>query len=266
MEVATRASLLSGQVAERLVALGVSGVTVEVNGLRGSRGGEWPRSPQASLAQIFQGATHARSRGIPTTAITRVHRGNIDQLTALQGRLKAEGFSRWVVQLAHSGSGSPDDSLAMLPRRRLPELATVLARLSGDPDLPPVVHSTIGYLSREEPILRTSGRLDPQTFWRGAPCGRSTLGVAPDGGIKGCSNQRGAPFEVGNLRDEPLRAIWQDRARWFWVDPAPALAGGSCGDCSLKADCGGGCPCVAHAVTGRIFDNPYCVRAVRRAQ
>ena len=257
VELETSGRLLTERVADHLAALGISGVRVVAQGLRP------PPGQRAALARTLRGAGRVRDRGIRTTAITRVHGGNIDQLTATHARLRAEGFDHWEVQLAHPGVQTRG-AVGMLPRRRLPELVTLLARLAGDPDLPPVVHHTIGYLSREEPILRTSGRASPATFWRGTPCGRLELGIAPDGSVKGCAHQVGAPFLVGSLRQEPLSAIWQDRRRWFWVRPPPARAEGACAPCGLKAICGGGCPCVAHAVTGRIFDTPMGGRAARR--
>ena len=88
------------------------------------------------------------------------------------------------------------------------------------------------------------------------------MGIAPNGDVKGCANQIGAPFVVGNLRVEPLADIWRDRSRWHWLDPSPEQMSGPCAGCALSEVCGAGCTALAYSASGELFNNPFCARAI----
>lgn len=201
---------------------------------------------------------------VQAAVITSVTRSNLPELPALHADLAARGVQHWMVQLSHATGRMRQRPQDLLQPGDLPALAEFLVEACRHPTLPPVVHNTIGYLSAEEPVLRPSGRETPWPFWRGSPCGRTVVALEPDGGVKGCPNQVGDPFVVGSVRQEALVDIWQDRGRWFWLEPEEADFQGACAPCGLKRICKGGCPCVAYAATGRVFDDPYCLRAVRR--
>ena len=199
---------------------------------------------------------------VRASVITSVTKANLAELPALHEDLADRGVEQWMVQLAHPTGRMRGLADQTLEPGDLSELSAFLVHASSHPQLAPMVHNTIGYMSAKEPILRQSGRPTPWPFWRGSPCGRTVLALEPDGGVKGCPNQVGDPFIVGNVRTESLSDIWQDRSRWFWLHPEDTDFHGACAPCGLKHICKGGCPCVAHAATGRVFDNPFCLRTV----
>lgn len=274
LRLSTNGHLLDDGVLTRLEELGTQRVVVSVDGTRANhdrvRTGLGRRGRESSFDLVMACLDRLRGSTVVASVITAVTRLNLGELDEVHRLLKERGVERWTVQLAHATGRlrrtSPDDgarSLLLAPGQ-LPELAAFLERAAGDPDLPPIVFNSIGYLSREEPIIRPSGRDRPTPFWTGCHCGIRTVGVEPDGGIKGCANQVGEPFVVGNLREEPLKAIWDDEARWHWLRPDPSQMRGVCADCKLAPVCGAGCTALAHASTGDLFHNPYCLRAVRR--
>jgi len=227
------------------------------------------RARRSSWDEVCAAIARLKAARIPVEVITAVRAGNLDELVHLHAEVKRLGIDIWSVQLAHptgrfaEGAGPPAD---MVPRDRMPELAEFLAAAAHDPVLPPMVHPSIGWLSREEPVLRSSARGAKTRVWRGSACGRTLLAIEPDGGVKGCPNQVGDPFITGNVRTETLATIWHDRVRWHWLPPHAPRPSGTCGDCTLAPVCGGGCPCIAVATTATVFNNPWCVRAIRRQQ
>jgi radical SAM protein with 4Fe4S-binding SPASM domain len=263
----TNGHLITDRVADELVALGVEEVAVSVDGLPPTHDAmrAWAAAKRSSYDQVVAAMRRCLDRGIVVTVITSVTDHNLDDLEAVHDAMHAVGVDHWMVQLAHTTGRMGE---GMLTRRRLPELVARLTALARRPDLPPIVHHTIGYLSVDEPVLRPSGRNRPSQwrFWRGSPCGAAMLGVEPDGGLKGCPNQVGAPFVVGSVRHEPLATVWNDASRWFWLKPDPRQLVGACAGCAMGRLCGGGCPCVAVAVTGHVFDDPYCVRAIQEGR
>jgi radical SAM protein with 4Fe4S-binding SPASM domain len=261
---------LDDAVLARLVELGTESFAVSVDGPREvhdrlRRGSAGEGSPFDEAVAALERLRRSPIRG---AAITTVARGNLDSLEAVRVLLLSLGARHWMVQLAHrtgrlrAGVGigdaepiEPDD---------LPRLARFLVGAGLDRRLPLIVHNTIGYLSPEEPLLRRDGAARRRGFWAGCGCGRTTVGIAPNGDVKGCANQVGAPFVVGNVRTERLADIWADRARWHWLDPEPSRLRGACAACALGATiCQAGCTALAFGATGELFDNPYCLRTVR---
>ncbi len=268
----TNGHLLDDGVLARLEEIGAQRVVVSVDGTRAVhdsvRTGLGRRGRDSSFDRVMDCLDRLRGSSVVSSVITAVTRRNLDELPAIQELLKAHGVQRWTVQLAHATGrlrGADRDALLLAPSQ-LEDLAAFLEGAAADPVLPPIVFNSIGYLSREEPILRPSGRDRPTPFWTGCQCGIRTVGVEPDGGIKGCANQVGEPFVVGNLTTEPLRSIWDDEGRWHWLRPGPERMRGTCEGCKLAPVCGAGCTALAFASSGELFDNPYCLRAVRRGR
>lgn len=269
LRLSTNGHLLDREVLGELLRLGTEQVLVSVDGIRETHD-RIRRPAEPGAASSFDRVIEALDQLAPTpivaVVITSVMRPNLAELPRIQDLLRDRGVQRWIVQLAHATGratrGTPDRLL--LAPSQMEELAATLLTRTQDPVLPPQVFNSIGYMSREEPVLRGSGRDLDRPFWKGCHCGISTLGVEPDGGIKGCANQVGAPFVVGNVRQEPLARIWHDLARWHWLRPGLVRMRGACADCPLASLCGAGCTALAHATTGKLFDNPYCLRSLRR--
>jgi radical SAM protein with 4Fe4S-binding SPASM domain len=270
----TNGHLLDAAVLARLEEIGTQRVVVSVDGTREVhdrvRSGLGRRGKDSSFDLVMACLDRLRESTVVSSVITAVTRLNLGQLPAIQALLKERGVQRWTVQLAHAsgrlrgpGRDGAPSSLLLVPEQ-LEELAAFLEGAAADPALPPIVFNSIGYLSREEPIIRPSGRDRSFPFWTGCQCGIRTVGIEPDGGVKGCANQVGDPFVVGNLRKGPLREIWDDEARWHWLRPRPEQLRGTCADCKLAPVCGAGCTALAFASSGELFDNPFCLRAVRR--
>lgn len=267
----TNGNLLDEGVLEQLLELETEQVLVSLDGPREVhdriRKPAHSRMP-SSHEQVLRVLALLRETPIDATVITSVFRPNLALLPATQDLIAEAGADRWIVQLAHAtgrlrGGEPTDDGGLLLAPAQMEQLAAVLLELVADPKLPPRVFNSIGYLSREEPTLRPAGRKVPVPYWKGCRCGVSSVGIEPDGGIKGCANQVGEPFVVGNVRDEPLRVIWDDLERWHWLQPRPEQMTGACQDCALALVCGAGCTALSYAATGELFNNPYCLRAVR---
>ncbi len=265
----TNGHLLGEEVLAVLTELKFLRVVMSLDGLPDAhnrvRRGRGRIGSLSSHARVLLSIRRLRQSPVPPSIITTVTEANLGELPALHALLKEEGVRRWMVQLATPQGRLTGNQALLLPPHQLPRLMDFLRVAVRDPHLPPVVHNTIGYLGEEEPLIRPSGRRDPRPFWTGCKCGITSLGIEPDGGVKGCATQVGAPFIVGNLREESLTAIWNDRPRWHWLSPPAEEMNGACSPCGLKRVCGAGCVAMAFATTGDLGNNPYCVRTVRKS-
>lgn len=269
---ASNGHLVDENIADALVALGTESLSVSLDGVESThnlyRHGKNGPGTGDSFAKVIAAMDRLRETPIITGAITTVHRQNIDELPQIHAILKEHGVQKWIVQLAHKTgrlAGSDHD----LPCRpiapeQLVQVAKFIVENSGDRVLAPKAFNSIGYFSREEPIIRKSGRKARNPLWKGCTCGKTHIGIEPDGGVKGCANQVGAPFVVGNVQTEPLRQIWEDRPRWHWLDPKPEQMTGQCAGCKLAKFCMAGCTTLAYRSTGELFNNPYCLRKIEQ--
>lgn len=246
-------------VVDRLVTLGVEAVIVSLDGLRATHDRLRAGTGTSSWDRVIACLDRVAATGIRPSVITTVSRDNLAELPALQALLEEHGVRTWQVQLAWR-QGRARSGFDVLEPDELPRLADFLRAAVRDPVLPPRVHNSIGWMSADEPLFRPSGLRRGPRFWPGCRCGRDSLALEPDGGVKGCASQVGAPFVVGNVRDETLRAIWQDRPRWHWLAPEASDLTGACADCALGELCGAGCTAMALASSGALHDNPCCLR------
>ncbi len=84
------------------------------------------------------------------------------------------------------------------------------------------------------------------------------LGIESDGAVKGCPSLQTSHYVGGNLKQSPLREIWQTPQLAFARRRTVDDLWGFCRTCPFAATCLGGCTFTAHAVLGRPGNNPYC--------
>jgi len=246
-----------------LRAVGVAGLSVSVDGLRevhdAIRVGAAPE-----VGSVHDRALRAIERGkrsgLRISAITQVHRGNLHQLEAM-GELFAElGVDNWQLQLARPlGRLLRYRGRYLLEPRQLPELAATIGRLIDRERVPITVGDNIGYYGALEPKLRSSDRPTARV-WTGCLAGCRVVALGANGDVKGCPSHP-REFVVGNVRETPLAALWAD-ARRFAYNTAfrEELLEGACAECAYRKVCRAGCTSMAYAVTGTIYDNPFCLQ------
>jgi radical SAM protein with 4Fe4S-binding SPASM domain len=247
----------------RMVDAGVVGMSVSLDGdesvhdsIRVGPGGRRSGSYRAAIRAMELGVSSPLRIGV----ITQIHRRNLDDLDRMYEEIVALGADVWQVQICMP--------LGRLLRLReeylirvddLPRLTATLARLIGEGRVPVAVADNIGYYDRHEPTLR--GSLGGSgAFWTGCKAGLRLVGICSDGTVKGCPSHPRA-FAVGNVRREPFDVIWGDADRFAYnTGFREDLLEGECARCPFRRLCRAGCTSMAYAVTGTIYDNPFCTQ------
>jgi radical SAM protein with 4Fe4S-binding SPASM domain len=201
--------------------------------------------------------------GADLRVVTQVNRVNVGTLDAIYESLRDRGVRRWQVQLCQMAGRARDDrdELAADPRE-LETIVRVLLRAARERKVLAPLHCTVGYMTREEPVLR--GReVSRRAAWRGCRAGKRTLAITADGGVKGCTSLPDE-FVTASVRERPLADIWaDDRCFPYTRTWSGDALGGACAKCPFGTVCRAGCPAVAYGATGSIGVNPYCLRLVR---
>ena len=246
-------------------AAGVQLVVVSLDGTQNVHDATRRRvRPGPSPFQLaVAGLSRARER-LRVAVLTQINRENLDDLPGLHRLLIELGIPRWQVQLAVPAGRLLDrpEPYAIAPVD-LPRVAAFLAsvrRRGGAPDLE--VSDNIGYYTESELWLRQ--RAGRSGLWLGCTAGLRSATITYEGRVRGCSMMP-EEFDAGDLHDESLETIWNDRSRFaYTLQYDPRRLTGACASCQFGALCRAGCTTMAYWATGSIYENPYCLHRLQQ--
>ncbi len=246
---------------------GVIGVAVSLDGLQAThdRIRVGPSGASASnFSSVVEALRVAKRSSLKVGAITHVNAWNLGELDGLYELLVELDLDVWQVQLAF-----PEGRLREIPTpylitpAQLEQVYESLLKAMKDDRVPVRVTDTIGYYTELEPVIRVREKEKALPFWTGCYAGCLLMGIESNGGVKGCPSM-GRDFIAGNVRTESLAAIWGDEERFAyntrWDE---SKLTGFCATCEFRKLCRAGCTTMAYAVTGTIYENPYCLYRVR---
>jgi len=196
-----------------------------------------------------------RGRDIQTTVITTVSKINFKDLPRMKDLIQGKGIN-WQIQVAMP-FGNFDRS-QMLSKEEFYASALFIAKqriVNRFEDMPVIGAHCYGYHSEVLPGCR----------WTGCQAGTSIMGITSNGGIVGCLSMGNDRFIEGNVRDRPLKDIWQDQRAFAYNRHFTAKdLGENCASCKHGQSCRGGCGSVSYTLTGKLHNNPYCFHAIEQ--
>ena len=253
------------QVIETMKAVGVAGVSVSIDGRRSVHDAIRIR-PRPAGGSVYDLAVAAIARskraGLKVAVITQVHRHSLDDLDVLHDLLATLDVDVWQLQICMPlGRLIRFRDQYLLEPRQLPQLVAKIERFVRADEVPVLVADNIGYYGQSEPLLRSSTR-SRRTFWVGCLAGCRMVAIGSNGDVKGCPSHP-RQFVVGNIRETPFAELWSDR-RNFAYNTAfdSSRLQGRCASCAYREVCRAGCTTMAFAMTGTIYDNPFCLQRV----
>jgi radical SAM protein with 4Fe4S-binding SPASM domain len=236
---------------------GMTSITVSVDGTEPvhDRLRHVPGGHAAALDSIAR-LDRARMR---VGATTQVNRLTLPTLEELAQELQTAGVIAWQLQLTLPSGRARLHRECVLEPSEMPLLYETLQRLVTRRGLRPYIGDNIGYLTRDEPRLRTPRMQAPRTFC-GCFAGLRAIGITSEGNVKGCL---ALPDDLteGNVLSEPLEQIWLDNERFSYCRAFEAASlGSACAECAYGSICRGGCTAMSLAATGRPNQGTYCLR------
>lgn len=233
---------------------------IEPNGISFSLDGCCPethdyiRGKKGVFERCINALYKTSKAGLYSSAVTSVHKKNINELPQILDILIENGVCAWQVQTATPQGRMPKElaldedeyySLAQFLAEHRKKYNNIIKIYEAD---------CIGYYS---PIL--SKDLNAIN-WKGCQAGLRVLGIESDGTIKGCLSIHGKDYEEGNIRNKSLKEIWSNKNGFKYNRRfSPDMLTGICKDCKWGAICRGGCSEKAMSFTGTPFESPYCL-------
>ncbi len=213
----------------KLVEAGIGAVTVSLDGLEASH--EWMRGIPGSYSRALRAINaFARDPRVNGDVVTCVNKRNIGELPGMYDLLKATGLKQWrlftVIPIGRAAS-DPDMKLSDAEFRTLMEF---IRQKRGEGGTMNVTFSCEGYVGRYEEKVR-----DGRFFCH---AGVNIASVLIDGRICACPNIDRDRFPQGNIHEDSLWQVWNERFQPF-RDRSWARTG-RCEKCQQWRDCLGG--------------------------
>ena len=245
--------------AKTLFAIGLMGVTVSVDGTETVHDDQ--RRIKDGYLRAMEAIRYFDEAGLRVGVNTQVNLKSLPTLEALAPKLQAAGAMGWQLQLTMPRGRAGGCGDIAVPAQQMPEVIAVVRRLIARPGLRPFITDNIGYLTKDDPKLRTPPRVSGRC-WLGCFAGLRALGIMSDGSVKGCL---ALPDDMidGNVRRAPLMEIWNDMDRFSYNRKfEKANLSGACVACKFGEVCRGGCTAFALSVHGKANVSTHCLRLI----
>lgn len=250
---------ITAERAEQMAAAGLHTVSVSIDGLEATH--DLMRAVRGGFASATAALRHLKAAGIRTASNINLNRLNQADLEPLYDVLKGLGISAWQVQIT-APLGRAADRPAMLLQPwdlvdLVPRIAALKVRAWNEDQVLLMPGNNLGYFGPEEAIIRSPpGKSD---HFQGCQAGRQVMGIESNGDVKGCPSLQTDAYVGGNLREQPLRHIWENAPELaFTRNRTVDSLWGFCRSCPFAETCMGGCTFTAHSILGRPGNNPYC--------
>jgi radical SAM protein with 4Fe4S-binding SPASM domain len=256
VNIITNGWLVTDDMARELKSARIS--TIGVDGTRDVH--DRIRKP-GSYERLERAFRICKDNKITAGAVTTITKENIGLLPQIKEELIRMGSSSWQVQL-----GLPMGNLAgrkewLLGPEQVDDILDFCYKTNSEGRITLYPADCLGYYSHKELLARQMAFNTPgYQLWDGCNAGVRGFGFLHNGDVLGCTSIRDREYIEGNIRDRPLKEIWEDRTAFqWWREMTKEKLSGHCQTCKYGSKCLGGCPNTRLTMNGNIYgENQYC--------
>lgn len=260
VQLVTNGLRIDADIARRIEAAGISRVTVSIDGTEAVHdnirtAGSYAGCRKAILA--LQNTT------VQVFAATTVTGDNFEDLPRLREALELMQVQNWSLQLGLPYGNFVSRKMKVLDPDQVQDLIDFCLETEIRGKITVYPGDTIGCYTKKEIFVRQQALgTEKLPVFQGCPAGISTASISSSGDILTISMCVDG-FIAGNIRNQPLKEIWEndDNPAWKWRRTLRETElKGACRECRYAKLCLGGCPAVRYAMTGDILgENKLCV-------
>jgi radical SAM protein with 4Fe4S-binding SPASM domain len=267
----TNGTLITDEVAGKIKGSGITYAGISLDGATAAVHDRFRNTPGA-FDRAVAAFAHCRNAGMRSGVRVTLNTENQHDLGALIDLAKNIGASRFCLYwLVPCGRGS--DAYERL-QLNAPEVTRALALLYAKAkeipaddmefltvDAPQDCIHLLQSMERDGSPDLPDARELLSSLNGGCSAGDRVANVDPWGNVYPCQFARSPAFLIGNIRNRPFSALWNDNtssvlARFRAKSP---VVNGKCKACSYLELCGGGCRVRAYARTGDFSgEDPFC--------
>jgi len=214
-----------------------------------------PGSFQAALAAM----DNLRAAGIRVNNNSQINRLTLPDLPGLLDVMIEHGSAGWQLNVTVPMGRAVDEPDVLLQPYDLLKLFPLLPKLKARADEAGLViwrGNTLGYFGPYETLI---AQWMPDQHAAGCGAGTTIMGIEADGTVKGCPSLRTEKWGSGNVRDVPLKDIWERGGPMRYTrDRSVEDLWGFCRTCYYADTCRSGCSWMGDSLLGKPGNNPYC--------
>ena len=226
-------------------------VGVSIDGKRATH--DYLRGVKGSYDKIFSFIRELRKNELVSCAVTSVNHKNISELEDVRDALYVYQVNAWQIQISSPMGRMAEHKELLITPEDYVYLANFVAEsryLIPEMNIQP--GDCIGYFGSLETYLRDSN-------WQGCQAGMNVIGIEANGNIKECLSLQIDGYVEGNIRERPLKEIWNDKNNFqynrnFDISSLPGL----CSNCEYGSQCRGGCSSNRFSYENNSL-SPYCL-------
>ncbi len=249
----TNGLLLNEKNISKLKELGVISLGISLDGLGETH--NYLRGVPNLFERIVENLKRARSEGLKVAIVTAVSAVNLKEVPKIYEFLKEIGIPVWQVQIVEDVGNAFKNSELRLSLEDVYQLAKDVAKFRReDNNMQILIGDNVGFFTSFEPLIRDH----PFT---GCAAGRQVVGIEANGNIRGCLSVYGVEENVeGNVRERSFKDIWEDPNNFtVYRNRTVKKLTGFCAECKYNNLCRAGCSSLAYSLTGKFYENPFCL-------
>ncbi len=242
---------------EQILRSKVVNVGLSIDGMAGSHNRIRGRADSFSRIESAIGRLHGAN--VPVCAVTSVMKENFDDLEELYHFLEVRDVRVWQLQLVSAmGNAKGRHDLLVTPAQ-VAALTGFIRDRNRSGRMLVIAADSIGYYDDNEVWIR--GCSSFISCWNGCQAGISSLFIDSAGNVKGCGALYDDRFIEGNLRTQPLAAIWSQKGAFAYNrNFSQKQLAGACRGCEVGDVCRGGCRSSNFFASGNLYENVFCSR------
>ncbi|MCP4154608.1 MAG: radical SAM protein [bacterium] len=250
--------LISDDIIDKALKAGVNNIGMSVDGIEETH--DFIRK-KGSFNSILRSMKKMKEKNLSSAAVTTISRKNIDELPRIKEILIDSKVKDWQLQIAMPMGNMLDYPDWILDPGDIGKIIDFTYDTFQEGRIRAHLGDNIGYFNMKEVEIRKNTRKSPYNMglWGGCPAGRRVIGIRCNGGIMGCLSTRDDRYIEGNIRETPLKTIWESKHNFKWNrDLKKDDLTGFCSICQYGAYCCAGCSSVKIMNFDSLTENHFC--------
>ncbi|WP_410495242.1 radical SAM protein [Cellulosilyticum sp. ST5] len=253
----TNGWLFSEKEAQKAEAAGINTLAISIDGLQETH--DYMRR-EGSFECSMNAFECLRNTSVHTAAITTIHNKNINELKQIKNILIDKGVERWQLQIGLPMGNMAHHQDLVTPPEIINDIINFAYEETQKGGIIIDLADCIGYFNAKEIEVREKNSGQEGYGWDGCGAGKHNFGILHNGDIIGCVSIRDNELVEGNIREEPLKSIWEKADAFSWNRQlVKEQLKGNCQKCKYGSICKGGCTNSRLVHKGSIYEeNKYC--------
>jgi len=255
----TNGWLLTKDIIKEAKDSGISNIAISLDGLKETH--DFMRT-KGSYDKIMDALALLQQENMPSSIITTVNNKNLTELYELYQELLKKNVANWQLQYAMAMGNMLDHVDLQIKPEQIDHIIDIAYDIYKENRIRIDLADCIGYFNIKETEIRNelhSQNPKNMVFTNGCPAGKYVFGIRCNGNIVGCTSLRDEFFLEDNIRNRPLREIWEDTKSFAWNrELCRDKMEGFCQKCQFANYCLAGCSVMKFTSGKKLTENLYC--------